>query len=177
MAISEKQLKANRENAKKGGVKTDEGKRRSKLNALKHGMLLSIETILPGEDQKTFANLATQLKFEISPRGFWEELLVDRLISSIWRLRRVLRTEVTLIMEHLENYINADPSLREYMRLQAEGSFIKGPSVDTLLRYEAAIERQIYKAFDKLIERRKLLGMTNPLPGPTLLDLPLDFKK
>ncbi len=37
--VSKKQLKANRENAKKGGVKTEEGKAITKYNALKHGLL------------------------------------------------------------------------------------------------------------------------------------------
>ena len=36
---TEKQVKANRENAKKGGVKTPEGKAVVRYNALKHGLL------------------------------------------------------------------------------------------------------------------------------------------
>ena len=38
MTISDKQLEANRKNAKLGGVKTEEGKAVSRLNALKHGV-------------------------------------------------------------------------------------------------------------------------------------------
>ena len=49
--ISQKQLEANRENAKLGGVKTEEGKAVSKYNAIKHG-LLSEEVLLDGEDEK-----------------------------------------------------------------------------------------------------------------------------
>ena len=37
--VSERQLQANRENAKKGGVKTEEGKSVIKYNAQKHGLL------------------------------------------------------------------------------------------------------------------------------------------
>ena len=37
--ISQKQLEANRENAKLGGVKTEEGKAVSRYNAVKHGLL------------------------------------------------------------------------------------------------------------------------------------------
>ncbi|MFC1957264.1 hypothetical protein ACFLX0_00390 [Chloroflexota bacterium] len=50
MAISEKQHRANRENAKKGGVKTKEGKSKSRLNAVKHGMILTSQMLLKGED-------------------------------------------------------------------------------------------------------------------------------
>lgn len=39
--VSDTQQKANEENAKLGGVKTEEGKEISKFNALKHGVLLS----------------------------------------------------------------------------------------------------------------------------------------
>ncbi len=37
--ISQKQLEANKANAQKGGVKTEEGKQIVKYNALKHGLL------------------------------------------------------------------------------------------------------------------------------------------
>jgi hypothetical protein len=47
---SQKQIDANRENAKKGGVKTDEGKAVSKYNALKHG-ILSKQILFEGEDE------------------------------------------------------------------------------------------------------------------------------
>ena len=46
--ISQKQLEANRENAKLGGVKTDEGKAVSRYNAIKHGLherMLGKETV------------------------------------------------------------------------------------------------------------------------------------
>ena len=39
MTVSEKQLEANRKNAQKGGVKTEEGKSIVRYNALKHGLL------------------------------------------------------------------------------------------------------------------------------------------
>ncbi len=46
---SEKQVRANRQNAQKStGPKTPEGKAAVRLNAAKHG-LLSKETLLPGE--------------------------------------------------------------------------------------------------------------------------------
>ena len=39
MTVSEKQLKANKKNAQKAGVKTAKGKAIVKYNALKHGLL------------------------------------------------------------------------------------------------------------------------------------------
>ena len=69
MSISKKQLKANRENAKKGGVKTEEGKRKSRLNAAKHGLLLTNEIILPGEDVDGFTEFRTNIMDELLPHG------------------------------------------------------------------------------------------------------------
>ena len=60
MTISEKQLKANRENAKKGGVNTKKGKIKSRLNAVKHGMLLTSQVVLPGEDVRSLADFRRQ---------------------------------------------------------------------------------------------------------------------
>ena len=48
------QIKANRENAKKStGPRTEEGKARVSLNALKHG-LLARDAVLPSEDPAEF---------------------------------------------------------------------------------------------------------------------------
>ena len=38
MTVSKKQLEANKKNAQKGGVKTQEGKAIVKYNALRHGL-------------------------------------------------------------------------------------------------------------------------------------------
>jgi len=47
MVISEKQLDANRKNAKKGGVKTEQGKAISRLNAEKHGIFTKVIGCVP----------------------------------------------------------------------------------------------------------------------------------
>ncbi len=49
MTVSKKQLKANKKNAQKGGVKTSEGKAIVKYNALKHGLLAKEVVITVGE--------------------------------------------------------------------------------------------------------------------------------
>ena len=56
MTISDKQLEANRKNAKLGGVKTEEGKEVSRLNALKHGLLSEV-ILLPEEDEDALLKL------------------------------------------------------------------------------------------------------------------------
>jgi hypothetical protein len=90
---SDKQARANRQNALKStGPKTPEGKAAVRMNALKHG-LLSQEILLPGEDEEALRGLGERLRDELQPVGELENLLVDRIITSYWRLRRLGRVE------------------------------------------------------------------------------------
>ena len=90
---SEKKTEANRQNALKStGPKTPEGKVAVRLNALRHG-LRSEEILLPGEDEEAFERLSERLRDELQPVGEMENLLVDRIIASYWRLRRLGRVE------------------------------------------------------------------------------------
>jgi len=90
---SERKVEANRKNALKStGPKTPEGKDLVRLNALKHG-LLSREILLPGEDEAALRELGERLRTELQPAGELEDLLVDRITSHFWRLRRLGRVE------------------------------------------------------------------------------------
>src|SRR5215218_10555385 len=90
---SEKKAQANRQNALKStGPKTPEGKAAVRLNALRHG-ILSREILLPGEDEEALRELGEHLRAELQPGGELENLLVDRIISAYWRLRRLGRVE------------------------------------------------------------------------------------
>ena len=90
---SEKQIQANKQNARKStGPKTPEGKDRTSNNAVKHG-LLSQDTLLPMEDQTAFTELSERLRSEAQPVGELENMLVERIIDARWRLRRLVRVE------------------------------------------------------------------------------------
>jgi hypothetical protein len=90
---SARKAAANRQNALKStGPKTPDGKAAIRLNALRHG-LLSEEILLPGEDEEALRELAQGLRAELQPVGELEGLLVDRITSLLWRLRRLGRVE------------------------------------------------------------------------------------
>jgi hypothetical protein len=90
---SDKQINANRINSKKStGPKTDEGKQTVSKNAIKHGVLSS-QTVLPWEDDTELETLKSDLTNSLNPENPLEALLVDRIISVAWRLRRVGRIE------------------------------------------------------------------------------------
>jgi hypothetical protein len=62
---SEKQARANRQNALKStGPKAPEGKAATRHNATRHG-LLSREVLLPGEDEQALKELDESLRTEL----------------------------------------------------------------------------------------------------------------
>jgi hypothetical protein len=105
MTISKKQLEANKQNAKKGGVKTEEGKAIVKYNALKHGLLAKEVVITIGEgaeNPEEFNACLNDLKAQLDPEGTLEEILVEKIAVAYWRLRRAYKYEVGLIRKELD---------------------------------------------------------------------------
>jgi hypothetical protein len=105
MTVSREQLEANKKNAKKGGVKTEEGKAIVKYNALRHGLLAKEVVITIGEgaeNPQEFNALLEDLKTQLAPAGTLEEMLVEKVAVAYWRLRRAYKYEVGLIREELD---------------------------------------------------------------------------
>lgn len=150
--VSQKQLAANRKNAKLGGVKTEEGKAVSKYNALKHG-ILSQEVLLEGEDEETLVELGKRIRGELKPAGEVEILLADRIIANMWRLKRLLKVETTTMewqrQHELREALHFDTP-KDQIERKAVREMIANDDTEKLLRYEAAIERSIYKALHEL---------------------------
>jgi hypothetical protein len=93
---SEKQARANRHNALKStGPRTPEGKAAVRHNAVRHG-LLAEEVLIAGEDEAAFADLGERLRDELQPVGELDSTLVDRIIGTSWRLRRIGRVEASI---------------------------------------------------------------------------------
>jgi hypothetical protein len=106
MTVSKKQLKANRKNAKEGGVKTEGSRAIVKYNALRHGLLAKEVVITVGdgaESLEEFNALLDDLKTQLAPAGTLEEILVEKIAVAYWRLRRAYKYEVGLIRSELDN--------------------------------------------------------------------------
>ena len=115
---SEKQVRANQRNALRStGPKTPEGKDAVRLNATKHG-LLAQEVLLPGEDEAALKELGDRLTDELQPVGELENLLVERIITAYWRLRRVGRVEAGIFAWELYDVLatRAKQEARNYER-------------------------------------------------------------
>ena len=171
--ISQKQLEANRWNAKLGGVKTEEGKEISKYNALKHG-ILSKEVLLGSEDEGSLIELGKRIRAEIKPVGEIELILTDRIIANIWRLRRFLEVERKVMElkreEQLSDNFNIKYSSKEQIERKAGREMIVNEDTEILLRYETAIERSIYKALHEL-QRIQAARAGEKTPLPVAIDV------
>jgi hypothetical protein len=141
---SDRKTEANRQNALKStGPKTPEGKAAVRLNALKHG-LLSREILLPGENEVALRELGEHLKAELQPVGELENLLVDRIVASIWRLRRLGRVETGIFAweRYEELAARAEREARKYESWSADDMIdILTTRITDEEKHEEALER------------------------------------
>ncbi len=165
--ISEKQLEANRQNAKLGGVKTEEGKAVSKYNALKHG-LLSKEVLLEGEDEEVLIGVGKKLRTELEPETELELVLVDRITANVWRLKRVMQMEREM-MDNSRQSTFGD-GLRSLGQTLTHYDIAHNDVYGKLIRYESSIERGIYKALHEL-QRLQSARLGEKVPAPVAIDI------
>ena len=89
----------NRANAQYStGPKTAEGKQKSSLNALRHGLTGQI-VVMPSEDLEAYRSHLKSFTDEYSPKGATESNLVQALADTSWRLNRVAALETNLLTQ------------------------------------------------------------------------------
>ena len=91
-----RQIEANRRNARKStGPITEEGKQRSRCNAVRHG--LTAETVIGAlEDAEDYKAFEAAIIADYDAQSAVERELVLRLASLLWRLRRATTMETGL---------------------------------------------------------------------------------
>ena len=95
--VSKRQLEANRLNARRSsGPRTQEGKKRARMNALRHG-LTAKNIVIGDEDPKEFEDLRAKLEHDLQPKTALEGELLERLAGLLWRLRRVPAIEAAIV--------------------------------------------------------------------------------
>lgn len=142
---TEKQVEANRENALKStGPMTIEDKARSSKNAMKHG-LLSKDLVVHGERLSEYQMFRQNLIDTFQPQGPIELLLVEKMTCCAWRQRRAIQAESSFFHKGLSS---------EYSRKSLESFFQgrNGEYLQNVTRYEAAIEKNFYRAMHQLKE-------------------------
>jgi hypothetical protein len=87
----------NRSNAQHStGPRTPEGKQRSSLNALRHGLTGQI-IVMPTEDMQAYRSHVASFTGDLRPKGPIETNLVQSLADTAWRLNRVAALEANLL--------------------------------------------------------------------------------
>jgi hypothetical protein len=137
-----KQIEANRRNAQHStGPITLEGKDKSSQNAIKHGLFSNVP-LITGEQEEEFNIFSKELLSFLMPQNGIESILVERIISCAWRLRRVIKIESDMMNESLKFGVR-----RSLSDLFSNG----GNKILALSRYEMIIEKSLYKAYNELL--------------------------
>jgi hypothetical protein len=167
---SARKATANRENALKStGPKTPDGKATVRLNALRHGLVS--EEILPAEDEEALRELTEGLRAELQPVGELEGLLVDRITSLLWRLRRLARVEAGVFLQ--ESYGDVRDSDASTLGLAFIRDGNGANAFSKLSRYETTMERGFYKALHELqrLQANRVAAGSIPLPLAVDVDI------
>src|SRR5438105_1121174 len=107
-----KQIEANRRNARQStGPITEEGKSRSRRNAVRHG--LTAETVIGAlEDAEDYKGFEAAFIADYDAQSAVERELVLRLASLLWRLRRATTME-TALFEIQADHLRAFRQVRQ----------------------------------------------------------------
>ena len=188
--ISAAKLEANRRNAtRSSGPKSSEGKKRSRLNALKHGILTSELLILEGpnaEDARAFNELLAALRQDFAPEGALEDLLVEKIAVCFWRQRRVLKCEAGLAIHDLalafrqNRGYTGNPTDPILGLLNEKENYFSGhmtiplsENLDRLLRYETSVQKQLAHTINQL-ERLQRSRKGESVHAPVTLQVSTD---
>lgn len=149
-----KQIEANKQNSLKGGVKTPEGKIKSRMNAIKYGFFSEIITNYDKLNNKEFCN---EIYSCFQPENEYEKQLVEILLSNFLTYRRICFVE----KEYIETKLNPDVEMNFDVYLK-EGykPNIKLDLLDDLnkfQKYKTSIQNNILKIeheLERLISNR-----------------------
>jgi hypothetical protein len=111
------------------GPRTQQGKERSKYNAVTHGIFSKV-VVLKGESRAEFDALLNELRNDRQPVGTLEELLVEKLAILFWRNRRLLiaeGAEIRASSEFVEwdGHERQHQEFQELLSLRSNGGFIR----------------------------------------------------
>ncbi len=163
--------------ARSQGPVTPDGKRRSALNAMTHG-IFSRQVVLDCEDRYSYEQLAAGIFEHYRPVGGMELMLADRIAQEAWRLQRIARIEREIFdcrMVQLQRTWDqedglakedeqavglpadsplegdAPPASKRQVRLgQAARMDFLNSTMGNLRLYETRIERSMYRAVAEL---------------------------
>jgi hypothetical protein len=159
--LSERQLAANRANAKKStGPTSEAGKFVSKYNSITHG-LTAFMICIPGEDKEMYEDFRAEFHAYFQPDNIATRGMVDELAATRWRLLRIARAENCLIREQMAKMRVHNQKTYDQLSIDVESAIaIKALADESKIsermdRYEARLQRHYSRLFKQLSELRR----------------------
>jgi hypothetical protein len=164
----------NRANAQNStGPKTPEGKQRSALNALRHGLTSQI-VVMPTEDLRAYQLHLKSFTDEYHPEGATEAHLVQALSDTAWRLNRVAALESNLLTLGASNqpnaFANAPAEVQDAMAIVAALES-QCKALSNLSLHSQRLSRQFERTVVQLRELQKTRRVREKYDLDNLLDI------
>ena len=155
------QLAANRANSLLStGPRTEDGKRKSSLNAVKTG-LTGVTVLLSSDDAAEYQRHITAYQNEFQPAGLEESELVQSLADISWRLRRIPGLEMAIYARgtviYADYFEEQDPDVRRSL-IELQTHLVYEKQLRNLQLQEARLVRRREKEtaeFRRLQKERK----------------------
>src|SRR5689334_16579113 len=162
MQPSLSQTEANRANAQLStGPKTDDGKKRARLNATRHGLTGQV-MILSTEELAAYKRHCEIFRKQHKPAGEYEEILVQILADTTWRLLRVPAIEAGILAHgrgRRGHYISVEDAELRHSLATASEFRNQARALANITLYEQRLTRQFERTLEQLrtlqSERRK----------------------
>src|SRR5579884_3302294 len=144
----------NRENAKRStGPKSSQGKQRSRMNALRHGVTRQV-LLMPEEDLKAYLAFEQSFIDHLKPEGPIERQEVKFMADAAWKINASTTWQQTLLTQR------AFPEMeRSHQRPEVAAAVAIANVVSRMTRelcnlslYESRLHRQYQRSMDRLTE-------------------------
>src|SRR5713226_7138893 len=157
-ASSNNRAETNRENARKStGPRTEAGKQRSSLNALRHG-LTGQTVVLPSDDLAAYQRHCKGLHDQYHPKNPMEVQLTQAVADLSWRLNRITAIETNLltlgITEHSSSVDTENDQVHDALAM-AKAFREQNRPLANLSLYEHRLSLRFDKALKQLQEMQE----------------------
>jgi hypothetical protein len=166
-------VKINKKNAQHStGPKTESGKKKSSLNALRHGLTGQI-VVMPTEDLAAYQSHLKSFTDEYAPKGATEANLTQALADTSWRLNRVAALETNLLtlgMTSPSPFSDAPSQVQDAMSIVAALES-QSKALSNLSMHSQRLSRQFERTVTQLRELQKTRLAQEKQELDSLLDI------
>jgi len=172
---TQSQIDANRRNAQKStGPKTQEGKAKSRRNALRHG-LTAKTCMLADEDPNDLLDMIAEIGEKFDPQDTDEDFLVQRMAEARLRYNRIMPLEASIFNLRLVVDKAPDPLMEaQGLSCQRAWAYMRdangGNALSKLSRYETTLLREYDRSRAEL-EKLQKIRAARPAPPPIAEEL------